>query len=354
MLIDGVRVESGSLGAAQLLQLMRDQIGHIEVVNGNVSALYGSSAIGGVVQIFTKEREPHPPRFYVETEYGSYHTQRQAVDVNGALDKEGRTTFSFDVSREKTDGFSSLDPAKALNANPNANGYLNESIAATVRHTFGDKWDAGVRFLQSNGIDSYDDAYGLPIDLNESHNRLRSMSAFANGKLTDFWTTHVTVAQGQDRANPKQNSVYTSLFDSENRQYLWQNDFRLSDDHKIVTGYEHFDQTLDSDQLAAPDRHVNSVYADYTGRFGQSDVQANVRHDQYSDFSGANSYYLGYAFNFDAHWRASASYAGRRSARRVSTTSTIRSSAIRRSSRSAAIRSRPRCNTHRRRWAWRA
>lgn len=54
---------------------------------------------------------------------------------------------------------------------------------------------------------------------------------------------------------------------------------------------------------------MNSVFARYTGRFGASDVQANVRHDQYSDFGGANSYYLGYAYNFDAHWRASASYA---------------------------------------------
>ncbi len=39
VMIDGVRVESASLGAAQLSQLMRDQIGRMEVVNGNVSAL---------------------------------------------------------------------------------------------------------------------------------------------------------------------------------------------------------------------------------------------------------------------------------------------------------------------------
>jgi vitamin B12 transporter len=309
VLIDGVRVESASLGAAQLSQLMRDQIARMEVVNGNVSALYGSGAIGGVVQIFTKEGEPHPPRFYFETEYGSYHTQRQSAGVNGALDKDGRTTFSFDVSREKTDGFSSLDPAKAPNANPNANGYLNESVAASVRHKFTDNWDAGVRFLQSNGINSYDDAYGAPTDLNESHNRVRSASAFVNGKLTDNWTTHFTIAQGQDRANPQQNGVYTSLFNSENRQFTWQNDLQFSADHKFVFGYEHLDQTLTSDQFDAPDRHVNSVFAGYTGRFGSSDVQANVRHDQYSDFGGANSYYLGYAYNFDAHWRASASYA---------------------------------------------
>jgi len=309
VLIDGVRVESVSLGAAQLSQLMLDQIGRVEVVNGNVSALYGSNAIGGVVQIFTKEGEAHPPRFHFEAEYGSYRTQRQSAGVDGALDADGRTTFSLNVSREKTDGFSSIDPALAPGANPNANGYLNESVAATLRHTFSDKWDAGVRFLQSNGVNSFDDAYGVPTDVNESHDRVRSASVFANGKLTDRWTTHFIVAQGQDRANIEQNGVYTSRFDSENHQYLWQNDFRIADAHKLLFGYEHLDQSLDSDQFSAPDRHVNSVFAGYVGRFGFSEVQANVRHDQYSDFGGANSYYLGYACNFDAHWRASVSYA---------------------------------------------
>ncbi len=309
VLIDGVRVESVSLGAAQLSQLMLDQTGRVEVVNGNVSALYGSNAIGGVVQIFTKEGEAHPPRFHFEAEYGSYHTQRQSAGVDGALDAEGRTTFSLNVSREKTDGFSSIDPALAPAANPNANGYLNESVAATLRHKFSDKWDAGVRFLQSNGVNSFDDPYGVPTDLNESHDRVRSASVFANGKLTDNWTTHFTIAQGQDRANIEKNGVYTSRFDSENHQYLWQNDFRLTEAHKLVFGYEHLDQSLDSDQFSAPDRHVNSVFAGYVGRLGPSEVQANVRRDQYSDFGGANSYYLGYAYNFDSHWRASASYA---------------------------------------------
>src|ERR1700761_3156776 len=138
---------------------MLDEIDHIEVVNGNVSALYGSGAIGGVVQIFTKEGGNHPPRFNFEIEYGSYHTQRQQFGVNGPLDQDGRTTFDVTVSREKTDGFSSIDPAIVPNVNPSANGYLNESVSATLRHAFTDKWDGGVRFLQSNGINSFDDAY---------------------------------------------------------------------------------------------------------------------------------------------------------------------------------------------------
>ncbi len=84
VLIDGVRVESAGLGAAQLSQMMLDEIDHIEVVNGNVSALYGSGAIGGVVQIFTKEGGNHPPRFNFSLEL------RQLSHANAADRRERR------------------------------------------------------------------------------------------------------------------------------------------------------------------------------------------------------------------------------------------------------------------------
>ncbi|MFL6686295.1 TonB-dependent receptor, partial [Paraburkholderia graminis] len=198
ILIDGVRVDSVSLGTAQIAQIPLDQIDHVEVVNGNVSALYGSGAIGGVVQVFTKDGGAHPPRFNFSVGYGSYHTQTQQVGANGALDKDGRTTFSISLARSKDDGFSALNPSEAPNANPNANGYLNESISASLRHKFNDQWDAGVRYLQSNGNNSYDNAYGAPTDLNNLYTNVRQVSAFANGKLTDWWTTHFIVSEGDD------------------------------------------------------------------------------------------------------------------------------------------------------------
>jgi vitamin B12 transporter len=309
LLIDGVRVDSVSLGAPQLGQIPLDQIDHVEVVNGNVSALYGSGAIGGVVQVFTKEGGDHPPRFNFSVGYGSYHTQTQQAGMNGALDKDGRTTFSISLARTKDDGFSSLDPQQAPNANPNANGYLNESISASLRHQFNDRWDAGVNYFQSNGNDSYDNAYGVPTDLNNLYSKVRQTSVFANGKLTDWWTTHFIVAEGDDRSVSNTNGVYNGRFDTDNRQYTWQNDFAFAAQQKLQVGYEHLDQSLDSDTFAAPDRHVDSAFVGYTGRFGRNQIQANMRHDQYSDFGGANSYYLGYGFDITGHWKATASYA---------------------------------------------
>ncbi|CAM2191996.1 vitamin B12 transporter [Paraburkholderia kururiensis] len=308
VLIDGVRVDSTSLGSAQIAQIPLDQIDHVEVVNGNVSALYGSGAIGGVVQIFTKNGGSYPPRFNFETEYGSYHTQRQQVGVSGALDAEGKTTFSVSLARAKDDGFSSINPALVPAVNPNANGYLNESVSASLRHRFNERWDAGVRFFQSNGNSSYDNAYGVPTDLNNLYTKVQQASVFANGKVTDWWTTHLVAATGNDRSQTELNGVYTDHFNSDNRQYIWQNDFMLAPQQKIQVGYEHLDQTLDSNQYSAPNRHVDSGFAGYTGRFGRSQFQANVRRDQYSDFGGANSYYLGYGFDITEHWKATASW----------------------------------------------
>lgn len=308
VLIDGVRVDSTSLGSAQIAQIPLDQIDHVEVVNGNVSALYGSGAIGGVVQIFTKNGGSYPPRFNFETEYGSYHTQRQQVGVSGALDAEGKTTFSVSLARAKDDGFSSINPALVPAVNPNANGYLNESVSASLRHTFNERWDAGVRFFQSNGNSSYDNAYGVPTDLNNLYTKVQQASVFANGKVTDWWTTHLVAATGNDRSQTELNGAYTDHFNSDNRQYTWQNDFMLAPQQKIQVGYEHLDQTLDSNQYSAPNRHVDSGFAGYTGRFGRSQFQANVRRDQYSDFGGANSYYLGYGFDITEHWKATASW----------------------------------------------
>ncbi|HEY4296757.1 MAG TPA: TonB-dependent receptor [Paraburkholderia sp.] len=308
LLIDGVRVDSVSLGAPQIAQIPLDQIDHVEVVNGNVSALYGSGAIGGVVQVFTKDGGNHPPRFNFSVGYGSYHTQTQQAGVNGALDKDGRTTFSISLARSKDDGFSSLNPAQAPGANPNANGYLNESISASLRHKFNDRWDAGVNYFQSNGNASYDNAYGVPTDLNNLYSKVRQTSVFANGKLTDWWTTHLIVAEGDDRSVSNTNGIYNGRFDTDNRQYTWQNDFAFAAQQKLQVGYEHLDQSLDSDTFAAPDRHVDSGFAGYTGRFGRNQIQANVRRDQYSDFGGANSYYLGYGFDITGNWKATASY----------------------------------------------
>ena len=178
VLIDGVRASSGTAGGTQIDQLMADQIDHIEIVRGNVSALYGSDAIGGVVQIFTRNGKGHGPLANAEIEYGSRNTKRAQGGISGTLGEQGDTSFALSVSEFKTTGFSSINPQQAPNANPNDNAYTNKSVSAQLSHRFSADWQAGLTYFQTWGTVSYDNAFGLPTDDNVAHNQVRAMSAF--------------------------------------------------------------------------------------------------------------------------------------------------------------------------------
>ncbi|KAG0164450.1 hypothetical protein DFQ28_009349 [Apophysomyces sp. BC1034] len=307
VMIDGVRVDSASLGATQIAQIPLDQVERVEVVNGNVSALYGSSAIGGVVQVFTRDGGDHAPRFTLDGEYGSYHTQRQHVGVNGALDAAGATTFSVDASRLKTDGFCAIDPNRAT-VNPNPNGTFNESVSASLKHRFNAHWDAGIRYFQTFSRTRFDNPFGMQTDLNDERDRVGQVSVFVNGKLTDRWSTHLSVAQGTDRSQILTNGEQTSRYDTTNDQLDWQNDYAIANGHKLLFGHQYVNQGLDASEFTTPARRVNSGYVGYNGELGRSEVQLNARRDQYSDFGGANSYFVGYGYRFTDRWKAIINY----------------------------------------------
>ena len=87
VIVDGVPIQDGNeLGTPLILEhLQPDQIDHIEVVRGNVSAIYGSGAMGGVIQIFTKQGTGKPTA-NVFAEYGSHDTtkiRRQCFGQDG-------------------------------------------------------------------------------------------------------------------------------------------------------------------------------------------------------------------------------------------------------------------------------
>ncbi|MDT4844319.1 Vitamin B12 transporter BtuB [compost metagenome] len=159
ILIDGVRVSSVSSGTAQLANILPDQIDRIEVVRGNVSALYGSDAIGGVVQIFTKSGAGQAPAANASVEYGSNNTRQGTVGYGGQV---GDTSFNLTGSAFKTDGFSSINTQQAPRANPNDNPYENQSVSGQVKHRFTPDWDAGFSGYYSKSKLSFDSAFGRP------------------------------------------------------------------------------------------------------------------------------------------------------------------------------------------------
>lgn len=294
ILIDGVRVSSVSSGTAQLANILPDQIDHIEVVRGNVSALYGSDAIGGVVQIFTKSGAGQAPAANAQVEYGSNNTRQGTVGYGGQI---GDTSFNVTGSAFKTDGFSSINTQQAPRANPNDNPYENQSVSAQVKHRFTPNWDAGMAGYYSKSKLSYDSSFGRPTDDNRSNSELYTVSAFVNGKVLPDWSTHFKLAQSEDRSENFLNGANNGTFNTRNRQFNWQNEYALAPTHTLLFGTDYLQQELDSNSYGAPSRNVFSVFGGYDGRFGKHQLQLNGRNDHYSDFGNQGSFFAGYGYN---------------------------------------------------------
>jgi vitamin B12 transporter len=101
ILLDGVDVNSGATGGFDVSSVTTDDLARMEVVRGAGGALYGSSAIGGVINLITREGSG-PLKFSYDGEGGNRATQRQAVTFDGA---EGKLAYSGALSYYSTTAF---------------------------------------------------------------------------------------------------------------------------------------------------------------------------------------------------------------------------------------------------------
>ena len=125
VMIDGIKIGSATNGNISFQHIPVNQIERIEIVRGPRSSLYGSEAIGGVIQIFTKKGTVQE-QANLEIGYGSFATNKIAAGVSG---KYGDTTYSINANHIKTNGFNAKDDTETDN-----DGYNNNSVTFNLSH----------------------------------------------------------------------------------------------------------------------------------------------------------------------------------------------------------------------------
>jgi len=305
VLVDGVRVSSLSAGTTQIDQLMLDQIERVEIVRGNVSSLYGSGAIGGVIQVFTRRGEGRP-QASVEAGIGGDHTRRLRAGISGEL---GDTRFSLNVSDFATRGFSAQDPSTSRTVNPDRDGYHNLSVSGSLSQRFGKDHEAGARFLSTRGDVQYDNAFAAAVtDRHNADANLNSFTLYSNNRLAARWFSRLSYSEGEDAYDGHTNGANTSRVRSGNRQLGWQNDIQVADEQMLSLGLEQQRQTIRSTTAyTRPGRRVAAVYAGYNGRYGRHALQVSARNEDFSDFGGAQTWFAGYGFDLSESVRLTVS-----------------------------------------------
>jgi vitamin B12 transporter len=134
MLIDGVRINDPSApdGSAILADLLVNNVERIEVLRGPQSTLYGSDAIGGVVNILSQRGGARPGELGASAEAGSLASYRGNIAAHGT---DGAMEYGAAVNYYRTAGISA---AAARDGNPEADGYRNVGATGNIRWQLGE------------------------------------------------------------------------------------------------------------------------------------------------------------------------------------------------------------------------
>lgn len=299
--IDGMRVDSqNTSGGAQWEQIPLDQIERIEVLRGPAAAVYGSDAIGGVVQLFTR-RGQGAPQPTASLSVGSHDTAQAQVGVSGSTQA---FDYSLSASHGRSDGFNARTTATS---NPDDDGWRRSSVQARVGYQFALQHRVDASLLATNLRAQYD-ASRTNDDV--ARHGLRTGSLGWQGRWNDEATTRAQLGESRStyETQPTFSRTETTL-----RNAVLQHEQRIGSQQlsAIVERREDhlYNPATTSAATLDDSRHQDGLTLGWRGDFGEHGLQAHLRHDEDSEFGGKDTGSLAWGWRFTPQWRVTAAAA---------------------------------------------
>ena len=291
VLIDGVKVGSVTAGITQFEFIPIEQIERVEIIRGSQSSLYGSEAIGGVIQIFTRKgTESQTPKVTLDAGGGSYYTQRTAGSISGKLNN---SWYSASASHFDTDGFN----VGGGTNQPDKDGYKNTAVNARVGHHFDNNAELEAAFLHNEGTTLYDGYYNKTNFVNQVSSIVGSLDVVEN------WRSTLRLGQSLDQNDSffSSNNKLASRFDSTRCNASWLNQFTPSENHQFVLGSDYRLDEIDSfTKYVESSRYDVGVFGEMHSRlFTDHFVNASVRWDENQAFGDYVTGSVGWRYNWN-------------------------------------------------------
>jgi vitamin B12 transporter len=292
VLIDGVRVNPATQGAPDFAHLPLAQIERIEIVRGPRAALWGSDAIGGVIQVFTRD----PSHAFFEAHGGSYGHYGASAAVGVA---HGDSNIGLTLGNDRLQGFSATNENYPFGDFPDKDGYRNRNASLRAGTALGSQ-----RLSFSSMAVNAD----VEFDEGDTDARTRVFALQLAGPLAAGWNHALVLGRSTENLDTP---VYGSTLHSARNTLDWtvskavdeHNDIDLGLNLAHESGYSHelFTGNFDAD------RNNTALFASWRGRVGAHAWAASVRHDDNSQFGGATTGNLAWGWAFAPEWRLRAS-----------------------------------------------
>ena len=319
VLIDGVRMnQAGISGSSDLSQIPISLVQRIEYIRGPRSAVYGSDAIGGVVNIITTRDHPGTT---LSAGMGSHGYQtydgstQQRLGENTVATVAGNYTYTrgFDVKANLPDNYG--DPAQ-----PDRDGFMSKTLYASLDHIFNEQFSGFARAYGFDNRTAYDGSYAysdpahpdaLP-DTRQLYSRtydtgLRFQEGIYASQLS-FSYNHTKDYNYDPKYGPYSDSA--TLDDSDQYNVQWGNTLQVG--HGTASaGVDWQKQTTEpgTDYLTdGHEQHNTGLYATTQQLFGPVTLEGAVRSDDNSQFGWHSTWQTSAAWEFIEGYRLIGSY----------------------------------------------
>lgn len=306
ILIDGQPINSVDLAGSPLRFIPLANVERIEILRGPGSTLYGADAVGGVIQIFTRQGSPGL-RGDAFIGYGTQDTFQANAGLSGGGE---HWRFRIEGAHDESQSFSAQKNASNQDADRDAYRNSSGAVSASIIPLKGH--EAGFSYRQNEGRAHYDSGNVPANGTFDSYLdfRTRQWQLFSNNRLTDRWSSKLQYGRTLDwQKNFASWAPQGSYFETENRLLSWQNDITLPFGNKLLLGAERLEQeAVYEGGFDAREVDNKSYFAGWTGNWRAHRWQVSARHDNHSQFGDKGTYALAYGYQILPQLRAQLSY----------------------------------------------
>ncbi len=302
-LVNGIRIGSATAGLTSLELLPVAQIDRIEVIRGPRASQWGSEAIGGVIQIFTRKGSDGPD---VSAAAGAGTFGSYAIN-GGAGATIDRTDYRLDGSYFSTTGFDARQPVPGPFGldQPDDDGYDNASLHARLGHRFANGIEVDSFIWRASGTTEFDGSFQDETDFLQ-----QVIGASALFAPMERWKFTLRAGENRDDSdNFAPDGTFASRFDTKRQELAIQNDFSVAKNRLFTLGADlRQEKVAGSTDFTETSRDNTGVFAQYLAEVGSHQLLASLRYDDNEAYGTDSNGGVGWSYRWPDGVRVYTSY----------------------------------------------